>query len=401
MRQLIQQPNRWVLPITAIFLYAAVLIRAILTFRNESYFIWVVVILFIWVLLAISEPAIARRIPRYFPFYLAIQTIMVFLLLNYSDSSDFFAALLMILSMQTMLRLTVKIGILWIGLVALAMALILIRNYQVEAVALTLVYTAGNILLGFYALATRRAQDARLQNQKLAQQLQEANRQLTAYSAQMEQLSAARERARLARDLHDSVTQTVFSMSLTAQSAGLLLDRDPTQVSIQLVRLRQLTQSALSEMKLLVSELQPSSAVQPPMVAESSGLESSLRKYVQNRVFLGDLSVSFNSEGQGILGPVEEQGIFRIVQEALNNIVKHSQTSLASLRLHLVEPFWIEVEDQGQGFDLTRALAGSSVGLKSMYERAAEIGWAITIISSPGSGTRVRIEKTVSAGRPL
>jgi signal transduction histidine kinase len=307
-----------------------------------------------------------------------------------------------------MLRLTVKSGILWISLVALVMALILIRNYQVEAVALTLVYTGGNILLGFYALATRRAQDARLQNQKLAHQLQEANRQLTDYSAQMEQLGAARERARLARDLHDSVTQTVFSMSLTAQSAVLLLDRDPTQVSIQLERLKKLTQSALSEMKLLVSELHPADAgLHPadtklyPMATEPRGLESSLRKYVQDRVFLGDLSISWNSEGQGILGPVEEQGLFRIVREALNNIVKHSQTSQASLRLHLVEPFWIEVEDQGQGFDLTRALAGSSVGLKSMYERAAEIGWAINIISSPGSGTKVRIEKTASARRPL
>jgi signal transduction histidine kinase len=337
MRQLIQQTNRWVFSVATIFIYTAVLLRAVITFRNEPYFIWMIVILFIWMVLAISEPAITPGIPRYFPIYLAIQTILIFLLLSYSDSSDFFAALLMILSMQTMLRLTVKVGILLMGLVALVMALILIRNYQIEAVALTLVYTAGNVLLGFYSLATRWAQDARFQNHKLAQQLQEANRQLTAFSIQMEQFGAARERARLARDLHDSVTQTVFSMSLTAQSAGLLFDRDPSQVSIQLERLRQLTQSALSEMKLLVTELQPPDAKLYPVHTESGGLESSLRKYVQDRVFLGDLSISWNSEGQGILGPAEEHGVFRIVQEALNNIVKHSQTSQASLRLHLVE----------------------------------------------------------------
>ncbi len=392
MRQLVQQPTRWVFPLAAVFLYAAVFLRAVLTFRSDPFLVWILVILFVWLILAVSESAISRRLSYYFPFYLACQTIVVFILLSLSDSSDFFAALLMIISMQTMLSLNPRIGALWIGLCAPAMVLVLFRNYQFEAVALSLIYTAANVFLGFYALAIRRAQQARLENQKLAQQLEEANRQLTAYAAQMEQLGAARERARLARDLHDSVTQTVFSLSLTAQSAGLLLDRSPTQVKAQLERLGQLTQSALSEIKLLISELHPASMVE-------GGLTASLRRYVQSHVFPRDLAVSFHSEGQEFLPDGEEQALFRIVQEALNNVVKHSQASQASLNLHLKQPLWIEVEDRGQGFDLPRALAGNSMGLKSMYERAAEIGWALNVSSSPGSGTRVRLEKIPSSGR--
>jgi signal transduction histidine kinase len=386
MRRLTQQSLRWVFPLAAIFLYVAVLLRAVITYRGNAYFIWIMLVLFIWLVLAISASAVTRKIPKWFPVYLAIQTILVFVLLTAPDSPDFFAALWVILSMQTMLRLNPRFGILWIGLCAVGMVIIMFRSRGFEAVALTLPPIAGAVLLGFYALATRRSQDVRRQNQDLAQKLQEANRQLTAYSAQMEELGAARERARLARDLHDSVTQTVFSMSLTAQSAGLLFARNPSQVKVQLDRLGQLTQSALAEIKLLISELKPANT-------GAGGLASAVRDYIHGRVFPRDLSISINSEGRGTFLAAEEQGLFRIIQEALNNIIKHSRASQASLNLHLTEPFWIEVADQGQGFDLPRALAGSGIGLKSMYERAVEIGWHLQVFSSPGSGTRVRIEK--------
>jgi signal transduction histidine kinase len=392
MRQLAQQPYRWVFPAAAILLYAAVFLRAVIIYRGNSYFIWMLIILLIWLILAVSESAVSRRLHRYFPFYLALQTILVLILLNMPDPPDLFATLLYILSMQVMLRLSLKVAFLWVVLCVLAMGPILARTTGMQAVASTLISTAGIVFLGFYALTTRRAQEARLQNQKLAQQLQEANTRLTAYSAQLEKLGAARERAHLARDLHDSVTQTVFSMSLTAQSAGLLFDKNPYQVKAQLQRLDLLTQSALSEMKLLVSETHPSEA-------REGGLTATLRSYIQSHVFPRYFSISFQSEGQGVLGQIEEQGLFRIVQEALNNVIKHSQASRASLNLHLVDPFWIEVADLGQGFDITQAMAGNSIGLKSMYERAAEIGWTLNVVSSPGSGTKVRIEKMPSAGR--
>jgi signal transduction histidine kinase len=202
----------------------------------------------------------------------------------------------------------------------------------------------------------------------------------------MEQLVVARERNRLARDLHDSVTQTVFSMTLTTQSASLLLVRDPAKAEAQLDRLSHLAQNALSEMQLLISELRP-------QAAEREGLASSLRSYLKSGHLPENLSVELIVEGDQPLEPAEIQGLFHIVQEALNNIVKHARTDKAQIRMHLTEPMWIEVEDQGQGFDLQRAASSGRVGLFSMHERAEEIGWGLQIKTSPHTGTCIRVEK--------
>jgi signal transduction histidine kinase len=300
------------------------------------------------------------------------------------DSPDFFATLLLILSMQVMLRLDARVGTVWIGLCAVMVTLILLNPYGSQAIALSLVYTAGSVLLGFFTLATRRAHDALIKADALARQLQEANDKLKSYSLQLKELSASREKNRLARDLHDSVTQTAFSMSLTAQSAGLLLDRDHNRLRTQLEHLSQLSRSALAELNLLVSELHPSGAIE-------GGLISTLQKHIASRRFPDNLSISLQVEGAGTLSIEEEQGLFRIIQEALNNIVKHAQTTQAGIQLHFNKPYWIEIVDHGKGFDLHNALAGS-IGLNSMYERAAEIGWTLQIDTSPREGTRIRLE---------
>lgn len=371
--------------LAASFFFAAVFLRSILVYQNRSEFGPVVGLLVLWLGLAASEPVVARRWAGYTPVYVLVQTGITFWLLTFRGVSDFFAVLLIILSMQVMLRFNPKTGGIWIGLCALGMVLVWLEPYGAEAFALALVNTAGCIFLGSYALATRRAQESRSRNQALAQQLREANYQLQAYSTRLEGLAVARERARMARELHDSVTQTVFSMSLTARSAGLLLERGPGQVGAQLAHLGQLAQSAQAEIQVLITELNPAAA--------GGGLVAALRKHLASCGLPKELAVEMNVEGDGNLGPAEEQGLLRIVQEALNNVVKHSRSSQACIRLHLEPPFWVEVEDQGQGFDLQAAPAGGGVGLGSMRERAAEIGWELEIKTAPGAGTRIRVEK--------
>ena len=262
------------------------------------------------------------------------------------------------------------------GLCAPIMILLLVRTYGTfQAIALTLIFTAGNVFLGAYTLAMRRAQAAHLQNQALARELQEANDQLHDYSTRLEQQAVARERNRLARELHDSVTQTVFSMTLTTQSALLLLDRDLAQVGFHLERLNQLARSALAEMQLLISELEPDKAAK-------EGLVPVLRRHLAGSRLPESLSVSLEVDGDQRLEFAEEQSLFHIAEEALNNIVKHARTSQAQVRLHLAEPFWMEIQDQGQGFDLTKAQNSGRVGLSSMHERAVEIGWDLQVKKS-------------------
>jgi signal transduction histidine kinase len=377
--------------IAAGFMFGAVFLRTLLIYGNSPKLGLALGLLLAWLLLSLSEPAISRRWPGYFAVYLVLQTALVFALLTMPDPPDFFAALLAILSMQVMLRLNPKIGALWIGLCGLIMIPLLARLYRTETVALTLIYTGVNAIFGSYALATRHAQEARVKNQALAQELAEGNQELQAYSAQLEGMAVARERSRLARELHDALTQTVFSMHLTVQSARLLFDRDPQQAGEQLERLGQLAQSALSEMRLLISEL-------PVEDVADGGLVSALRRHLAGGRIPESLSVSLEEEGDEPLPAAEERGLFRIAQEALNNIVKHAGASRARVHLHLAEPFWIEIEDDGQGFDLQQAQNGNRVGLIYLRERAAEIGWDLGIMTSPGAGTRIRVARRPGRG---
>lgn len=290
--------------------------------------------------------------------------------------------------MQAMLNLNPRIGAVWIGSSAPIIGLILTRDYGIsQAVPLALIYTASNVFLGTYALVIRREQVAQDQRLELAHELQIANRQLQDYSNQLEYLAIARERNRFARELHDSVTQTVFSMTLTTQSALLLFERAPLQVRSQLDRLSQLVRSALAEMQALIAELKPEQA-------HIQGLIPALRRHLADARIAENLSVSLQVEGEISLTVSEEQALLGIVQEALNNILKHAQTDEAQIRLHLIKPCWMEIEDQGLGFDIGQARQSGRIGLISMQERAEEIGWHLQVITSPGAGTRIRVEKS-------
>jgi signal transduction histidine kinase len=377
---------QWIFYLAASFYFGAVLLRSILIYRDNADLIWVLGMLLVWLVLFASEPAITSRWSSYFSIYLVIQTILVFMLLSRPSYPDFFAALFAILSMQVMLHLNTKIGIAWIVLCALGMAVLLAKVYKSQTIALVLLNTVGLVFYSAYSRAIRRAQDAHTQNQALAQELEEANQKLQTYATELEQLAVVRERNRLARDLHDSVTQTVFSMTLTTQSASLLLKRDPDKVEAQLDRLSQLARSALAEMQLLITELRPSETMM-------DGLAATIKRYLASGRFSENLSISLEVHGDQSLRPAEEQSLFHIVQEALNNILKHAQATKAQVRLNLSEPNWIEIEDWGQGFDLKKAQQSGRVGLLSMCERAAEVGWGLQIKTSPGHGTCVRVEK--------
>ena len=294
---------QWIFYLAAGFYFGAVFLRAILIYRESSDFLWVLGILIIWLALFVSEPAITSRWSSYFSIYLAIQTILVFLLLSSPNYPDFFAALFAILSMQVMLHLDARIGVAWIILCALGMFVLLFNVYKSQTIALVLLNTVGLVFYSAFSRAIRRAQDAHAQNQALAQELEEANQKLQTYATQLEKLAVARERNRLARDLHDSVTQTVFSMTLTTQSASLLLARDPNKVEAQLDRLGQLARSALAEMQLLISELKPVETTQ-------GGLAAIIKRYLASGRFSENLSISLEVQGEHSLQRGRRTGPF-------------------------------------------------------------------------------------------
>jgi signal transduction histidine kinase len=305
---------------------------------------------------------------------------------NHEDY-DYMSILFAILGMQAMQRSSSRSGIVWITAFFVLFAVPFITfEGLLEGVIRVVLFGSIIIFLSAYAWSSRRAQEAYSQNQSLMLKLQEANLQLQSHSDTLKQLGVAHERQHLARELHDSVTQTIFSMTLTTQSALLLLERDPTRVAVQLERLNQLAQNALTELHTLISELRPE-------LLPGGGLAVELQRHLKSRQIPDGLAVSLEIDGDSQLTAQEEQGLFRITQEALNNVIKHSQASKVWLRLHLEMPYWIEIEDNGQGFDLNQAEGSGRLGLAGMQERAIDIRWKLSIQSTPGTGTRIRIEK--------
>jgi signal transduction histidine kinase len=370
-------------------IYFAILLRSYLLYKDTPYLGQVLGLLLLFLILFLAEMAISPRVGGWFHLYLGLQTFLASLLIYGPDFKeyDYFSLLFSILGMQAMRRLSYQTGVSWILAYLVLIGYPFLRNEgTLEGTTRLLLFGSVIVFLASYALAIRRAQEARTHNQSLMQQLQETNLQLQTYSDTLEQLGVARERQRLARELHDSVTQTIFSMTLTTQSALLLLERDPNRVGAQLERLNQLAQSALAEMHTLISELRPEQMV-------GGGLVAALREHIKSRQFPEGLSVALEVEGEQVLSLSEEQGLFRIVQEALNNVVKHARASRASLLVHMVEPYWIEIRDDGQGFNLQQTQGAGRVGLASMRERAVEIGWSLYIQSTPGEGTHIRVEK--------
>ena len=197
----------------------------------------------------------------------------------------------------------------------------------------------------------------------------------------LEKQVVVEERIRLGRELHDSVSQTLFSIGLGTQAALEALDSDPEDCRESLNYIGKLTRSALDEMRTLLFNLRPESF-------ENEGLVDAIRQTTENLCERYGLNVSDALEEEPDLPPAEKHSLFRIATEALHNAVKHSRAESISVRLTNAEVVELAVEDDGVGMDLAVVPSGC-FGLKTMTERAEEMGGTLEVDSSTGNGTRV------------
>jgi PAS domain S-box-containing protein len=200
---------------------------------------------------------------------------------------------------------------------------------------------------------------------------------------QAQQLAAVEERQKLARELHDSVSQALYGIALGARTARTQLDRDPSRAVEPVEYVLQLAEAGLAEMRALIFELRPESL-------EIEGLVAALEKHVAATTARYGIKVTgeFGSEPDLSLGGKEV--FYRVAQEALHNVVKHSRAATASVRLVNNGDLTLEVRDDGVGFDAKQSFPGH-MGLVSMNERAATIGAHVEVESQPGEGTTVRL----------
>jgi signal transduction histidine kinase len=324
--------------------------------------------------------------------YIFLQSVLVIGVLITASYEDFLATLFIPLSLDAVLFFGRRTGFISIAIFSLAMTLTLLFSDvgPLFGLVMGILYSGICFLFGGYAHQVQKAEATRIQNQHTFNELQVAHHQLQGYADQRASLAVERERNRLARELHDSVTQTVFSMNLATQSAHLLLDKEPVRVTGQLLHLEELAASALREIQSLVSQLTPR-----PIVED--GLPTALRRLVAEQKAQNGLQISLEIREEGTLSEAVTTGLYSIAHEALVNVSKHSRSYEATVRLDMGRGHsCLEIEDHGLGFDPEAALdQRGHLGLTGMYERACEIGWNLSVQSRPGQGTRI-----VVTGKP-
>ena len=201
------------------------------------------------------------------------------------------------------------------------------------------------------------------------------------------ELSVLQERARLARDLHDAVSQKLFGLRAKARAAAVLVTRDPARAITEIGSVADLAGQAHAELRTVIEGLAP-----PELAAD--GLAGSVRGYAVLAARSHGADVDVRAGRLPELDPAGETAVYRIAQEAIGNALRHSgarhvRVGLSQRQRSIV----LEVTDQGRGFD--PATPGAGVGLASMRERAAAVGGRLTITSAPGAGTKVRLSVPV------
>jgi signal transduction histidine kinase len=227
------------------------------------------------------------------------------------------------------------------------------------------------------SLETERAasEQIRLQTLQIARQTQA--------SAVME------ERQRIARELHDSVKQQLFSISLSAGAALNMIASDPETARNYLEHLKQSSREAQAEMKNLLQELLPA-----PL--QEHRLEQALAQYLQSLCKVHQLQLTWITNGKNTLLPTHEHALFRAAQEAIANVIRHSGACHLKVTLDLGNLTTLVVDDDGHGFDLDYISSGST-GLALMRARLERVGGTVEVNTSPGRGTRIQMTVNLEA----
>ncbi|WP_432053874.1 GAF domain-containing sensor histidine kinase [Streptomyces sp. bgisy022] len=201
------------------------------------------------------------------------------------------------------------------------------------------------------------------------------------------ELTIAEERSRLAHELHDAVSQKLFSLRLTAQAAARLVDRDPSRAKGELQQVAVLAAEAADELRAAVVELRPAAL-------DEDGLVATLRTQVQVLDRAHTARVTFTAHGVRALPAAQEEAVLRVAQEALHNALRHADADRVDVTLERRGAGAVlRVTDDGGGFDprLVRR-AGRHLGLVSMRDRASGVGGSLGVTSEPGKGTTIEME---------
>ena len=233
-------------------------LRAAISYLGQPPLTAAILLLAAYGLLYSTEPLLSSRFHRYRFLYFPAQLALLLVVTNLRPFLDNTSSLYIPLGVQALHAFPRRAAIAWLIFLAVLLSVTLVVGMTwAEGIGLSLVMMAGGTFLISYDLLYARTQADQAESQALLADLQQAHLELKVHAIQAGELAAARERNRLARELHDSVSQMIFAITLTSQSARLLLERDPARVPEQVNRLEEMTESALGQLRSLIAQLRP------------------------------------------------------------------------------------------------------------------------------------------------
>ena len=219
--------------------------------------------------------------------------------------------------------------------------------------------------------------------------LQEANRRLRGYAATVEHLATSRERVRLARDMHDTLAHSLSALVVQLEAADALQETDPAAIGAQLNKIRQQARAGLDETRQAIQNLRS-------VPVEELGLTGALEQLTKRFGRRNGIHTDWAVEGKPVpLLPVQANALYRMTEEALNNVERHAEATCVTVRLSYASGVTLTVQDNGQGFD-PKTVDSDRYGLVGIRERAALIDAQVMVDSVPDEGTIL----TVRIARP-
>jgi signal transduction histidine kinase len=298
--------------------------------------------------------------------------VLLLLLLLRAPFVDGINFVFLMVSIQAALVLTRNAASLWIAAYFLAVSAYSFLTSGVDGFFAAAFYLVVYIICGVFGRILQQAELARQHNQQLIEELQSTQQKL-------QELAVVEERNRLARDLHDSVKQQVFAISMQLSAARTALsDSDKAHSSV--VEAERLAQQAGAELTTLIN------ALRPPIL-ESKSLTDAVEEYITEWTRRNKIATEMDIDDVFVSSNIE-QALFRVLQEALSNAARHSKADKVTVTLKAKnENVVLMVEDNGIGYDAERVIKG--IGLDSMRERLAAVNGELEISSLKSQGTRV------------
>lgn len=347
---------------------------------------WTLLLLFVFLVLFVTGDRLSRRFRWYENLYFALQLVVVFAVMVSQPELDFFPVLLIPISAQVALVPDRRWRRIWFGatFAVMSIGLLALQDFP-RSIALVLLYGAGYVLIASYATVTEQEERAEAQARALVLELQDANRQLIANAATIEHLAIVEERNRLARELHDSVSQTLYGLVLSSEATRRnLASGNLDDLLKELDSMGEAARAAQAEMRLLIYELRP-----PEL--EELGLQRALEHRLATVEQRAGLQITLEYDVRDNLPLVTEIELERIAIEALSNAVRHGNATSVCVAVRQVDNrVVLEVQDDGVGFDPRSVSTG--FGMRGMRERTERIGGSFSVESQLTVGTRVRVE---------